>query len=87
MTAKQSDKLEPMCDDGEAMYDAEISPLMTKIIGICEKHRIPMLAAFQYAPDDWRVTAISFAGMSHRLKMAMDVVFAGLVAVTPSEGE
>lgn len=33
----------------EDVYDAEISPLMDKIISICEKHKMPFLAVFQYA--------------------------------------
>lgn len=40
---------EPMNPDSEAIYDAEISPLMTQIIAICKRHRIPMLATFQYS--------------------------------------
>lgn len=32
----------------EAIYDAEISPLMTRIIAICKEHDIPMLATFQF---------------------------------------
>lgn len=35
--------------DKEAIYDAEIAPLMTKIIAICREHDIPMAATFQYA--------------------------------------
>lgn len=37
--------------DLEAVYDAEIAPLMTKIIGICKKHKLPMFATFMYASD------------------------------------
>ena len=32
----------------EDVYDAEIGPLMTKIIDICNGHKIPMLASFTY---------------------------------------
>lgn len=32
--------------DLEAVYDAEIAPLMTQIIDICHKHKLPMLATF-----------------------------------------
>lgn len=40
--------------DLEAVYDAEIAPLMTKIIGICKEHKLPMFATFLCAndPDD-----------------------------------
>jgi hypothetical protein len=34
--------------DKEAVYDAEIAPLMTKIIAICKEHEIPVVACFQY---------------------------------------
>ena len=37
--------------DNEAIYDAEIAPLMTKIIEICDAHGIPMVASFEYAPE------------------------------------
>jgi hypothetical protein len=35
--------------DLEAVYDAEISPLMTQIIAICKRVGLPMVASFQYA--------------------------------------
>ncbi len=38
---------EPMNPDSERIYDAEIAPLMTRIIAVCKAHRIPMLATFQ----------------------------------------
>lgn len=34
--------------DLEAVYDAEIAPLMTQIIAICQRHNMPMLASFMY---------------------------------------
>lgn len=34
--------------DLEAVYDAEIQPLMTKIIAICNAHKLPMFATFFY---------------------------------------
>ena len=34
--------------DKEGVYDAEISPLMAKIIEICKRESIPMAATFQY---------------------------------------
>jgi hypothetical protein len=39
--------------DLEQVYDDEISPLMAKIIEICKKHSMPMVASFQYqnVPD------------------------------------
>lgn len=38
--------------DKEAIYDEQISPLMTRIIAICKEHRIPLVAQFQYANDE-----------------------------------
>ena len=40
--------------DLEAVYDAEIAPLMTQIIEICHKHKLPMFATFlcMNDPDD-----------------------------------
>lgn len=38
--------------DLEAVYDAEIAPLMTRIIEICNRHKMPMLATFVYAHDE-----------------------------------
>ncbi len=34
--------------DLEAVYDAEIAPLMTQIIAICERVNMPMVASFSY---------------------------------------
>ncbi len=36
--------------DKEAVYDSQISPLMTQIITICKEHKIPMLASFCLSP-------------------------------------
>jgi len=38
--------------DLEAVYDAEIAPLMAQIIDICKKHNLPMCAEFLYKNDD-----------------------------------
>jgi len=35
----------------EAIYDAEIAPLMSKIIDICKEHKLPVFATFLYAND------------------------------------
>lgn len=43
---------EPEPFDKEAVYDAEIAPLMTKIIEVCKRERIPFVAVFQYAGSD-----------------------------------
>jgi hypothetical protein len=35
----------------EAIYDSEIAPLMTQIIAICDRAKIPVLASFQLTSD------------------------------------
>jgi hypothetical protein len=35
----------------ETAYDEEIAPLMTQIIAVCKKHKMPMFATFLYASD------------------------------------
>jgi len=77
--------LEYMAADAEAVYDAEIFPLMNQIIDICKRHKIPMLCTFQYC-DDTRpdnagfcTSAIPFRGMSARLKFATEVMVKGTV--------
>jgi hypothetical protein len=37
--------------DLESVYDSEIAPLMTKIIEICNAHKLPMFATFLFAND------------------------------------
>ncbi|MCI0526392.1 MAG: hypothetical protein L0Y56_02920, partial [Nitrospira sp.] len=39
--------------DLEKVYDKQIAPLMTKIIAICKKHKLPMVASFQCADWPW----------------------------------
>jgi hypothetical protein len=38
--------------DLEAVYDAEIAPLMTQIIDVCKRHGMPMVASFCYAVSE-----------------------------------
>lgn len=38
--------------DHEPVYDAEINPLMARIIEICKRDSIPMLASFWLRNDD-----------------------------------
>ena len=42
----------------EAVYDAEISPLMVQIIALCQAHDIPHVASFQL--DDERPVDANF---------------------------
>jgi hypothetical protein len=38
--------------DLEALHDAEIAPLMDKVIAICKREKIPMVASFAYSKTD-----------------------------------
>ena len=38
--------------DNEAVYDAEIAPLMDQIIAVCKRAGIPILASFQLTSND-----------------------------------
>lgn len=38
--------------DLEAVYDAEIAPLMAQILAVCKRERMPMIASFAYAVVD-----------------------------------
>lgn len=73
-------ELKQCAEDAEDVYDAEIAPLMTKIIAICKQHRIPMLASFQYAVDgdgngQLCTTRIPFAAESVLMEQAKRVLF------------
>lgn len=61
--------------DNEAIYDEQIAPLMTKIIAICKEHEIPMLACFQYAPNDLCTSSLPFGGMSERIGKAVAIIY------------
>lgn len=37
--------------DMEAVYDAEIAPLMAQIIAVCQRENMPFIASFGYAYD------------------------------------
>lgn len=40
-------------EDKENIYDEKIAPLMTQIIDICKKHKLPFFASFQYADNNF----------------------------------
>ncbi len=75
-------KLQPMNPDSEAIYDAQIYPLMAQVIAICQEHRIPMLATFQYKQEDqdhgeeasWCTSRIPFKGEHPRMEEACNVM-------------
>jgi len=70
-----------MVKDNEKVYDEQINPLMTKIIAICKKHKIPMLATFEYAPQQMCTTRIPFDGEANVLGPATQMVRNGFAAV------
>lgn len=63
-----------MIQDNEHIYDEQIAPLMTQIIAICNEHKIPMVASFEYAPGELCTTSLPFDGYSDRIKNAIDVI-------------
>jgi hypothetical protein len=50
--------------DNEAVYDEQISPLMTQIIEICKANNIPMVASFQFAGDAFCTSSVLPDGSS-----------------------
>lgn len=44
--------------DLESVYDEEINPLMAQILAVCKRHKMPMVASFQYGPDDFCTSAL-----------------------------
>lgn len=55
MTTQQIENPAEIGPDGwdkEAIYDAEISPLMSQIIAICNREGIPMFASFAFRKSD-----------------------------------
>lgn len=43
----------------ERIYDEQIAPLMTQIIAICQEHEIPLVATFEYEPNECCSTVIN----------------------------
>ena len=42
----------------EEVYDKQIAPLMTKIIEICKKHKLPVFASFEYDKEKFCTTSL-----------------------------
>ena len=80
-----TNKPRPMSPDAEAVYDAEIFPLMDRVIALCREHRIPMLCTFQWADDthekgaSFCTTRLHFRGESERLAIATRVMMSNAV--------
>jgi hypothetical protein len=78
-----------MIKDNEDIYDEQISQLMEQIIAICKKHKIPMLASFQYHPDGLCTTCLPRKGQAPQLTAAAQIVQQGFAAfaVTTSKDD
>lgn len=61
-------------EDKEAVYDAEIFPLMKQIMAICKINQIPMFTTFQYAEDSF-CTSMQYKGTDHRLFHSLDALY------------
>ena len=72
----------------EETYDAEIAPLMTKIIEVCQREKIALLANFQLSgkgEPDLRVTTALLSdeyGPSKEQVGALSLIQDGFVAFT-----
>lgn len=57
--------------DLEAVYDAEIAPLMMQIIDICKRHRLPMFATFIFRDTEEKAglctSALRFDGRTRAI--------------------
>lgn len=65
---------DPVIADNEAIYDEQIAPLMAQILDICKAHGIPMVAAFEFAPEDLCASFILPHGAASELKQAARIV-------------
>jgi hypothetical protein len=69
--------------DNEAVYDAEISPLVTKLIEICQKHDLPMFASFAFAEGQRCTTFVCSPEASESVNdfhMCRQLVFKGFAS-------
>lgn len=77
--------MRPMSDrDREAVYDAEIYPLMNQIIAICQRENIPIVASFDISspakPGLKCTTSILPPDSSKDLVAAAQILADGFVA-------
>ena len=80
-----SDYEVPPVQDKEAVYDEQIAPLMAQILAVCKEHGIPMVASFEYAPEQLCTSAIpgpSDDETSQRLNAATELIYQGFAALT-----
>lgn len=62
--------------DNEAIYDAEIAPVLAKLAERCTQIRMPFIAVAEYRPGEHGRTAVSVTGQG----LAMSIV--GIAAQT-----
>lgn len=72
--------------DNEQVYDEQIAPLMTKIIGICKENKLPFLAVFQYQPEGMCSTCIADIEGAHRVFKHTADMFFGRDKIAPKKG-
>ena len=64
--------------DLEAIYDAEIGPLMAQIIAICKRHELPMIASFAYRTGSFCSTVLHFDDRQvERFEQMQKILLAG----------
>lgn len=64
----------PEIADNEAIYDAQIAPLMSQILDICVAHDIPMVACFEYAADSLCSSFVLPPGAAEKLVQAAHAI-------------
>lgn len=62
----------------ERVYDAEIAPLMARIISVCKERGIPLVADFQLGRDFFCTTAVIPDGADQHMQNALDTMKYGL---------
>ena len=60
--------------DLEEIYDEQIAPLMTQIIAICAKHKLPIAATFEYATGDFCTTTMATSRASDHMKKVISLM-------------
>jgi hypothetical protein len=60
--------------DNEVVYDEQIHPLMAQILDVCKAHQIPMVASFEYAPDNLCTSFVLPEGSIEKLEQARRIV-------------
>jgi len=80
----------------EEIHDKEISPLMEKIIEICKEHKIPMVACFNYGPNEHCSTVMIgdeypedrlLRELANRIHLARRGFAAFMITVTPTRSK